>query len=317
MQTRTTASIQNSTRADSGYVPWLQRKCAGGGVCVDHRKNRPGIGASNDPLEQEADRVADRVSADPIQSTYDQAPARIQRYTGGRAANAAPAGVAGVLSSTGEPLQPALRYDMEQRFGHDFSRVRVHTDANAAQSARDLRAHAYTVGEDLVFAAGRYAPTTGQGRRLLAHELTHVVQQAGTVGMPVVQRQEAQTTPEPEQKETEHKLTLQLTEPDFLGLHKPFFDRNAYQLWDPDSALGVWQFNVDFFKGFGITENWARKAANLTAPFAIDAQLKAGNPTWWEITDRELETTSFVGSVPLFSFDANFRQWKPLPFLEF
>jgi GH24 family phage-related lysozyme (muramidase) len=67
---------------------------------------------------------------------------------------------------------------MESRFGHDFSRVRVHTDARAAQSARAVDALAYTVGRDVVFAAGQYAPGTRGGKRLLAHEMTHVLQQS-------------------------------------------------------------------------------------------------------------------------------------------
>src|SRR5205085_3153068 len=66
---------------------------------------------------------------------------------------------------------------MEPRFGHDFSRVRVHADGRAAESARSVNALAYTVGEDLVFGAGQYAPGTSAGKRLLAHELSHVVQQ--------------------------------------------------------------------------------------------------------------------------------------------
>jgi hypothetical protein len=66
---------------------------------------------------------------------------------------------------------------MEPRFGHDFGQVRVHTDANAAESARRVDAVAYTVGHDLVFDSRRFAPHTAEGRRLLAHELTHVVQQ--------------------------------------------------------------------------------------------------------------------------------------------
>ncbi|MBX9585334.1 MAG: DUF4157 domain-containing protein [Gemmataceae bacterium] len=76
---------------------------------------------------------------------------------------------------------------MEPRFGHDFSRVRVHTDAAAEQSARDVNARAYTVGNHVVFGAGGYTPSTGEGGRLLAHELAHVVQQGG--GAAVVQRQ--------------------------------------------------------------------------------------------------------------------------------
>jgi len=69
---------------------------------------------------------------------------------------------------------------MEQRFGHDFSRVRVHAGGAAEQSARDVNANAYTVGHNIVFGSGRFSPGTNEGRRLLAHELTHVVQQAGT-----------------------------------------------------------------------------------------------------------------------------------------
>jgi hypothetical protein len=86
--------------------------------------------------------------------------------------------VSGVLRSTGEPIQPQLRATMEEAFGQDFSRVRVHTDARAAESARALDASAYTLGSQVVFAAGRYETTTAGGRRLLAHELAHVVQQA-------------------------------------------------------------------------------------------------------------------------------------------
>src|SRR6185436_3976786 len=68
--------------------------------------------------------------------------------------------------------------DMKWRFGHDFSRVRVHTDAAADRSARDLSAHAYTFGHDIVFGQGRFAPETREGRHLPAHELAHVVQQS-------------------------------------------------------------------------------------------------------------------------------------------
>ncbi len=89
----------------------------------------------------------------------------------------APPIVHDVLSSPGQPLDPATRSFMEPRFGHDFSCVRVHTDGRAAASARDVSANAYTVGRNVVFGAGRFAPETHEGRRLIAHELTHVVQQ--------------------------------------------------------------------------------------------------------------------------------------------
>jgi hypothetical protein len=87
------------------------------------------------------------------------------------------------LRAPGQPLDAATRAFMEPRFGHDFGKVRVHTDDVAAESARAVDAVAYTVGRDIVFGARRYAPHAAEGRRLLAHELTHVVQQAGEAGL--------------------------------------------------------------------------------------------------------------------------------------
>ncbi len=82
-----------------------------------------------------------------------------------------------VLRSPGQSLDRGTSTFMESRFGHDFSGVRVHSDGRAAESARSVNALAYTVGQNVVFGAGQYAPTTTAGKRLLAHELTHVVQQ--------------------------------------------------------------------------------------------------------------------------------------------
>jgi hypothetical protein len=87
--------------------------------------------------------------------------------------------VADVLGSAGQPLDAGTRALMETRLGHDFGHVRVHTGAQAAQSARAVGALAYTVGRQVVFDANQYQPSTSAGRRLLAHELTHVVQQGG------------------------------------------------------------------------------------------------------------------------------------------
>jgi Domain of unknown function (DUF4157) len=98
----------------------------------------------------------------------------LQRHS----ANEVPPVVKGALNSHSQPLDTDTRNFMESRFGHDFSSVRVHTDAKAAESARAVNALAYTVGRDVVFDAGQYAPETKQGKRLLAHELTHVVQQS-------------------------------------------------------------------------------------------------------------------------------------------
>lgn len=90
----------------------------------------------------------------------------------------APPTVHTTLESPGRPLDPSTREFMEPRLGHDFGRVRIHADPRAAESARAVDALAYTVGRDVVFAQGQYAPETPAGKRLLAHELAHVIQQA-------------------------------------------------------------------------------------------------------------------------------------------
>jgi hypothetical protein len=193
--------LSNSTHA--GLL--LQRKCACGsptssltGECAECKSKKRvqaklAIGASNDPLELEADRVADQVLAGPVNPAVSGAPPHIQRFAGQATAqaNTAPASVDRVLASTGRPLDRALRQDMEQRFGHDFANVRVHADAAAEQSARDVSATAYTVGHDIVFGARRFAPGTQDGRRLIAHELAHVVQQSACTSSPVAIQRDA------------------------------------------------------------------------------------------------------------------------------
>ena len=147
--------------------------------------NEPG-----DQYEQEADRIANQVLTAPAHTGVSGTPPRIQRFSGpsNGQLDAAPASVDQVLTSPGRPLEPTLRQDMEQRFGYDFSRVRVHTGAAAEQSARDVNAHAYAMGQNIVFGSGRFAPGTHQGRWLIAHELTHVVQQKGSPSREIIRR---------------------------------------------------------------------------------------------------------------------------------
>ncbi|HEX6938861.1 MAG TPA: DUF4157 domain-containing protein [Longimicrobiales bacterium] len=167
-----------------------------------------------DRYEQEADRVADQVlrAAGADREGVDggacsTCPGGTRGQVGGRVQGMgveasggipvpAPPIVQDVLRSPGRPLDAAARAYFEPRFGVEFDRVRIHTDADAARSADALGALAYTVGRDIVFAAGRYAPETAEGKRLLAHELTHVQQQRGA-SVPgtrgVIQRQPAPT----------------------------------------------------------------------------------------------------------------------------
>jgi len=82
-----------------------------------------------------------------------------------------------VINSGGSPLSPDVRDEMQGRLGHDFSDVRVHNDSAAHESAQSVNAHAYTVGSNVVFQRDKYDPASAEGKTMLAHELTHVVQQ--------------------------------------------------------------------------------------------------------------------------------------------
>lgn len=146
----------------------IQRKCAaceaGGETCPDCEKEE----LRRKPSEAAAFDESGAVSPD--------AADRVER----------------LRSGGGRPLPAEDRAFFEPRLGHDLGGVRIHTDAIAAESARELRAQAYTTGSDVVFAAGHYAPHTSQGRQLLAHELVHVVQQGGAAAAGVaraIQRQ--------------------------------------------------------------------------------------------------------------------------------
>lgn len=131
-------------------------------------------------------RVSDRaLQARPSGPHRVVSSALLQRQAAGPdGRHAIPGSVHETLSAPGQALEGATRAEMGLRLGHDFSQVRVHTDAQAAASAQAVHALAYTVGQDIVFANGQYAPGTPQGQRLLAHELTHVVQQSGAPTAP-------------------------------------------------------------------------------------------------------------------------------------
>jgi outer membrane protein OmpA-like peptidoglycan-associated protein len=159
-----------------------------------------------------------------------------------------PSSVHEALRSPGQALDPATRGLMEPRFGYDFSQVRMHVGAAAARSARDVNASAYTIGRDIVFAAGRLAPDTNEGQHLLAHELTHVVQQFGEAGSRVghlsnvVQRQPYYEKSESdvvesviEALQTSNKIAGLNVDPAFDTLNQyplPFQVRVLTQLYD-------------------------------------------------------------------------------------
>jgi hypothetical protein len=193
----------------------LQRKegqCACGGGCPRCQQKQAlqtklAVSQPGDAYEQEADRVAEQVMRIPAPALQrscasctaggstcpkcdEEKKALVQRKAervSGRSGFVSDSFVLNL--GPGQPLDPATRTFMEPSFGHDFSHVRVHTDVKAAESTRAVNALAFTVGRDVVFGAGQYAPGTTIGRRLLAHELAHVVQQSSPGAVPAIQRQ--------------------------------------------------------------------------------------------------------------------------------
>jgi hypothetical protein len=194
--TQTAVQSKSANQAVTGV---LQRKCAcgthtiGGGQCADCQKKQVNgkplqtklaISEPGDAYEQEADRVAEQVMRMPDPETHAKQNGNMSRPLVQRRATSGTSGlveappiVHDALKLAGQPLDAATRSFFEPRFGQDFSHVRVHSGAAAEQSARDVSAHAYTVGHNIVFGPGRLSSDTHEGRQLLAHELTHVVQQ--------------------------------------------------------------------------------------------------------------------------------------------
>jgi Domain of unknown function (DUF4157) len=171
------------------------------------------VSQPGDALEQEADRVADRVMRMPdpaatvgvlqrqCATCEEEEGEQVQRKADGGAIEerAVPPIVHEVLRTPGQPLDAATRGFMEPRFGHSFGHVRVYADGQAAAAAAGVGALAFATGQDVVFGAGQYAPHTLAGQKLLAHELAHVVQQSapGSSAAPAVQRQEMPGPPPP------------------------------------------------------------------------------------------------------------------------
>lgn len=173
------------------------------------------IAAVDDPLEQEADRIAAQVMRMPDPAVRVGAGAawagsertdpgneagktlQLKEVDGTRAPpGEAPSTVHDVLRMPGQPLDPTTRAFFEPRFGFDFSKVRVHTNQQSAKSARLLGARAYTCGRDVVFGTDECATGSTSGRLLLAHELAHVVQQSARHGPAQMQRKEVATNAE-------------------------------------------------------------------------------------------------------------------------
>jgi Domain of unknown function (DUF4157) len=133
------------------------------------RKGEELTASTKDPLETEAERIAGEISAG---SGF--------KGTKAGSSNSGLDSTQRFLANSGRPLEPGLQQEMEQRLGFDLSRVRIFADGEAADAAAAVQARAYTLGNNIVFGSGKFAPETAEGGRLLAHELVHVVQQRAT-----------------------------------------------------------------------------------------------------------------------------------------
>jgi Domain of unknown function (DUF4157) len=193
-RSRSTHAASSSSRSPTHHrILQLQRLVGNRAVSAAvarHLQPQLRVGRSDDAFEREADRTADcvmRLQEPSAERTCTECGVG-ERGHGTTVARATESGIPAeappivdeVLSKAGRPLDPDVRAFMEPRFGHDFSRVHVHAGAQAAESARAIDAVAYTVGPDIVFDKGEYRPDTSDGRRLLAHELTHVIQQGAS-----------------------------------------------------------------------------------------------------------------------------------------
>lgn len=186
-----------------------------------------------------------------------------------------------VLNSPGQPLDSETRAFMEPRFGHDFSRVRVHFDGRSAESAQAVNALAYTVGRDVVFDAGQYAPGTHEGKRLLAHELSHVVQQMNAGPGSNLTMTHRDDTSEMEARSAASHVTTDLANT------KPLRDLSSSPIalargekWDAFWGVGPW----DAYKAKKLAEKALSEAERTGLPGLGNGPADAWRHCYWNCT---------------------------------
>jgi hypothetical protein len=266
-QARDQSGTFDSGRSQSQTSQWLSF------LSAHSLQTKLTIGAVNDPLEREADAAADRVMrmADPAIS-YGSATPRLSRKCetcedeertvhrkeigADTAVDTAPPVVEDVLRGSGQPLDRVTLEFMSGRFGNDFSDVRIHTGAQALQSAAAVGARAYTVGTDVVFGAGQYDPVGNAGRYLLAHELAHVGQQQNKGNPRVVHRQPTNPNPnsaptQPAPKPTEFSPNVDC-----------IIDKTNEQIPISDNTVTVIEYGATWCKPCGIEQAFLIELCN-------------------------------------------------------
>jgi hypothetical protein len=235
-----------------------------------------------------------------------------------------------VLRSSGQPLERNTREFMESRFGHDFSGVRVHTDSRAAESARAVNALAYTVGRNVVFDSGRYTPQTQPGQKLMAHELTHVVQQGSQFTGQSLQIESSNTLAEQNADSVAEAVTNHRSIPRILSTHgaiqrraAPYIKKITVNLtpsqsaaleWEgtpPPTATGSDHFTVSTGKGYSDSED---PAGTCTRNCCSDAETQCAPP--WDGPGRTGACCTYIGNnfwtgTPLVEHNG-WKWWTPI-----
>lgn len=252
--------------------------------------NQPG-----DEYEREADAAADQVMRMPAPTTLQRQRTawreeetlcrrctecdegeKLHRQELGPGPDSVPPLVDEVLGSPGRPLDREARAFFEPRFDYDFARVRIHTDAQAATSARSANAHAYTVGHHIVFGEGQYSPQTSAGQHLLAHELTHTVQQASATGTIPITRVPA----------------VQAVTKAVSRLARKVADENIQSLSDDELASESQNVQQFLLKARAGDEAYAEQTAYLTQ---LEAEIRRRTPARQRAEANRQQLVGFVG----------------------
>ncbi len=225
-------------------------------------ESRLRISAPGDSDEREADRIAEQIVGSPQIEQPQRQHERLQANrvdSGGFEATGALPAVHGVLSSPGQPLDRDTREFFEPRLGADLEGVRLYTDVQADAAARSVHARAFTLGPNVVFGHGQYQPGSESGRRLLGHELTHVVQQFGASGSGA---RVARIQRSPDEKPAGEQTESPSREPGaFWGRmtsHENYFDNNIKEVNFFTAELARIHYRDGSVLDLGLTSKWIK-----------------------------------------------------------
>ncbi|MGG5820898.1 eCIS core domain-containing protein [Falsiroseomonas sp. HW251] len=268
------------------------------------------VSAPGDPVEREADQVADKVMRSMAGAGRGVAPRHdppaISREGADRndpSRPTVPSDFAKDLG-TGTPLDAATRAAFERQFGRDFSRVRIHDDAKADAASRRIGARAFTIGDNIAFAGGEYEPETPEGRRLLAHELTHVVQQSGGVTRMVMRNPAGGAAPKGGGAATpgasEFAVTGSLQIPPIKGRHSPSYAARALKkvLRRPRAYNAA-------TRGTDQVGEW-KKGVKIDLSKIPALHKPASGP--WSLPLQQEGGSAFVGGKPLTGTEAEIKE---------